>query len=649
MTTSQLKRQKMRLSEYLPITIAMLLGGTACLGVAIASVSTIETQSRRQVGAALVEGGFDWADVSVDGLQVILAGTAPNEAARFTAVSTASGIVEASRVIDRMDVATTEFAAPPAFSVEILRNDDGISLIGLVPVSTDRDEIAEIAGRKTGITVTDLLEPADYPIPATWEAALDFGLDALVELPRSKITVEADRVSVTAITDSGEEKRRVEAALRRDVPEGVELVLDISAPRPVLTPYTLRFVIDEKGPHFDACSADSTEARQKIVEAARAAGLQGDANCQIGLGQPSPRWADAAVIAIAAVEELGGGSVTFSDADVTLQAPLGTRKADFDRIAGRLEVSLPAVFSLQAVLPEPKTDGSDTDGEDEAPEFVATRSPEGLVQLRGRLPDARTRAAVQSFAHARFGVDATEMAARIADDLPQGWPVRVLVSLEALSLLNNGAMIVRPDLIEITGDTGSPTANDDISRIISSKLGEDAEFRLDVTYVEALDPVAALPTPEECVEQINAAIAVKKITFAPGSAEIDADALETIDKVAEALKECQTVKMEIGGHTDSQGRESMNERLSQERADAVLNAIMARRVLTSNLTAKGYGEARPIADNGTEEGREANRRIEFRLILPEEEDAEAATADAGSDGDAGADGTQEETDTNEQN
>jgi OmpA-OmpF porin, OOP family len=50
----------------------------------------------------------------------------------------------------------------------------------------------------------------------------------------------------------------------------------------------------------------------------------------------------------------------------------------------------------------------------------------------------------------------------------------------------------------------------------------------------------------------------------------------------------------------------------------VLNAIMARRVLTSNLSAKGYGESRPIADNATEEGREANRRIEFRLILPED-------------------------------
>jgi OOP family OmpA-OmpF porin len=99
--------------------------------------------------------------------------------------------------------------------------------------------------------------------------------------------------------------------------------------------------------------------------------------------------------------------------------------------------------------------------------------------------------------------------------------------------------------------------------------------------------------------------------------------------------------MEIGGHTDSQGRESMNERLSQQRADAVLNAIMARRVLTSNLSAKGYGESRPIADNGTEDGREANRRIEFRLILPEEETEQAAAEAETGDG-------EEDTGTNEQ-
>ena len=71
--------------------------------------------------------------------------------------------------------------------------------------------------------------------------------------------------------------------------------------------------------------------------------------------------------------------------------------------------------------------------------------------------------------------------------------------------------------------------------------------------------------------------------------------------------------MEIGGHTDSQGSEGGNQALSQARAEAVLLALQGRRVDVSGMTATGYGEAQPIADNQTEEGREANRRIEFVL------------------------------------
>ena len=56
---------------------------------------------------------------------------------------------------------------------------------------------------------------------------------------------------------------------------------------------------------------------------------------------------------------------------------------------------------------------------------------------------------------------------------------------------------------------------------------------------------------------------------------------------------------------------------SQDRAQAVLDALRNRRVLTASYRVKGYGEMQPIADNGTEEGREANRRIAFRLIRPE--------------------------------
>ncbi|NNL17409.1 MAG: OmpA family protein, partial [Boseongicola sp.] len=310
--------------------------------------------------------------------------------------------------------------------------------------------------------------------------------------------------------------------------------------------------------------------------------------------------------------------------DITLVAAVGSPQSIFDWAVGELESGLPDVFSLNPIKLE-ADDQEQSDGTQA--EFVATRSPEGLVQLRGRLGDDLTQIAVRNFAAAHFGSSNVYPATRTDASLPSGWPTRVLTALESLAILNNGAAIVTPDAVEVSGVSGRPDARAEITRILSSKLPDGASFKLDVSYSEALDPLAALPTPEECVEKINDAVAQKKITFAPSSTDIEDDAMTTIDSISELLRDCQTVKIEIGGHTDSQGREVMNQQLSQARADAVLNAIMARRVLTSNLTAKGYGETQPIADNGTESGREANRRIEFRLVLPEAV-AEDTAADA---------------------
>ena len=86
-----------------------------------------------------------------------------------------------------------------------------------------------------------------------------------------------------------------------------------------------------------------------------------------------------------------------------------------------------------------------------------------------------------------------------------------------------------------------------------------------------------------------------------------------LDEIADVLRECDELSLEIAGHTDSQGREEMNFQLSQSRATAVLIELQRRKVLTTNYVAKGYGELQPIAENDTEEGRETNRRIEFKL------------------------------------
>src|SRR5699024_6741202 len=151
---------------------------------------------------------------------------------------------------------------------------------------------------------------ADYPAPPGWDEALDFGAGAAELAARAKVSIAAGRVAVTAITDSAQEKARLETTLKRGKPQQVALLTEISAPRPVIAPFMLRFVIDDEGARFDACAADTEAARARILAAAAKAGAEGRLGCTLGLGVPTPEWADAAVPTIAALAALGRGTVT---------------------------------------------------------------------------------------------------------------------------------------------------------------------------------------------------------------------------------------------------------------------------------------------------------------------------------------------------
>lgn len=598
------------LSHSVLAALAFALAGAVMLAISLGAALVIESRTETVISASLTDAGMDWVTVETDGMQVHLTGTAPTEALRFRAINLVGTLVDSSRVRDLLDVTPTTALAAPRFSVEMLRNDDGIQLIGLLPETPESGGIDETAlvdaaaALTPGIEVDNLLEAAAWPAPETWNHALEFGVQALRMLRRSKVSVAADRVSVTAIADSDEEKRRLEADLRAAKPEGVDLRMDISAPRPVLTPFTLRFIKDAEGARFDACSADTVRAQRAILAAAETAGLPPGGSCVIGLGVPSPRWAEAVAAGIAAVAQLGNASLTFSDADVTLVAGETVAQAEFDRLVGELRAALPPAFSLDASLPKVETAAGPA-------EFTAALAEDGRVELRGRLTDEAQQAAVDAFARAAFGASRVYVATRLDPDLPDGWPIRVLAGLEALSQLTSGNVIVRADLVEITGISGSTQARARITQILSGKLGQGQTFRVNVTYDEDLDPLAALPTPQECASEVATVMAGKKITFTPGSAEIAAEALPLITALAEVLEDCPGLKMEIAGHTDAQGSETGNKALSQARAEAVLVALQGRRVDVSGMTAVGYGEAIPIADNGSEEGREANRRIEF--------------------------------------
>lgn len=613
-----------KLSSNTLALLAFVLAAAVMFSVAYGAARVIESRTVKAVTARLTDESIDWITVATDGLQVRLSGTAPNEAARFRAVNKVGEVIDSSRIRDGLDVAPTTGIEAPKFSVQMLRTEDGIQLIGLIPEkpgegSLDEAQLtAEASELAPGTELPDMLETADYPAPETWNAALAFGLEALQRLERSKISVAADVVEVTAISDSEDEKRKLEGQLRGMAPDGVRLVLDISAPRPVITPFTMRFVVDGDGARFDSCSADTDRARAQILRAATAAGVEGSPVCQVGLGVPTPRWGEAVVLAIAAVKELGSGSITFSDADVSLLAGSEVPQETFDKVVGDLETGLPDVFSLTSTLEKKETA---TEG---PAEFTATLAEDGKLELRGRLTDEMQRQAVDAFARSAFAGAEVRTGTRVDEGLPDGWPVRVLAGLKALAEVDNGKLLVRADTVEVTGVTGSTAARGKITQILSEGLGQGQTFKVNVRYDEALDPIASLPTPEKCAADVNAVIARTKITFTPSSAEIATTARPVLDELATILATCPPMQMEIGGYTDAQGSEGGNQALSLARAEAVLLALQGRRVDVSGMTATGYGEAQPIADNETDAGREANRRIEFVL-----KGAQAAVADPG--------------------
>ena len=102
-------------------------------------------------------------------------------------------------------------------------------------------------------------------------------------------------------------------------------------------------------------------------------------------------------------------------------------------------------------------------------------------------------------------------------------------------------------------------------------------------------------------------------TFAVNSSSIRPGMYSEIDRIAQVLSRYPQTTITVIGHTDSTGSESYNQQLSERRADSVKNALVQRGISPSRISAMGYGESAPIADNNTEYGRQQNRRVEVRI------------------------------------
>jgi outer membrane protein OmpA-like peptidoglycan-associated protein len=114
--------------------------------------------------------------------------------------------------------------------------------------------------------------------------------------------------------------------------------------------------------------------------------------------------------------------------------------------------------------------------------------------------------------------------------------------------------------------------------------------------------------------EVGVKVVLNNIFYDFDRSNLRSESVSELERLVDMLKKNPSVKIELSSHTDSRGSDEYNLKLSQDRAQSVVSFLNSKGVSNDRLVAKGYGEAQPVATNDTEEGRQFNRRTEFKIL-----------------------------------
>jgi outer membrane protein OmpA-like peptidoglycan-associated protein/tetratricopeptide (TPR) repeat protein len=213
----------------------------------------------------------------------------------------------------------------------------------------------------------------------------------------------------------------------------------------------------------------------------------------------------------------------------------------------------------------------------ELPEKVR---PIRTLWVRGTVTDEKTKKGLQST------IELVDLATKqrinlVHTDLTGNYLVTLPVGKDYAFNVNRRGYLFYSDLFQL------------------SQKNPDSTYRKDI----ALSPI-----------EVNGRIILKNVFFDVNKYELKPESQVELEKVVQLLLENPNLKIEISGHTDNVGKPADNLVLSNNRAKAVVSFLVSKGIAINRLVAKGYGETKPVADNGTEQGRADNRRTEVKVI-----------------------------------
>ena len=249
---------------------------------------------------------------------------------------------------------------------------------------------------------------------------------------------------------------------------------------------------------------------------------------------------------------------------------------------------------------------------DPAYAFSARRSADGALIFSGQVPSDAVLRDILAIA------DGDTAAVSIAAGAPESFSASADIGLTALLQLTTGELDFAQGAWKLSGTAPDAATGDAVATAIAADSAATWSVAVDTPAAVTAPPIAP-PQPAEqptakvdisaCAGPISDFSGRNAILFQSGAALIAQGSEAALDELFILLKACPDAVINVEGHTDTDGDAQQNLGLSVARAEAVVNALIARGVNPQRLYAVGYGETKPIADNATAAGKSQNRRI----------------------------------------
>jgi outer membrane protein OmpA-like peptidoglycan-associated protein len=543
---------------------------------------------------------------------------------------------------------TPPLVDPFVWSAKLAANQ--LALSGYVPSEKLREDLfAQVKKSFPKIAIVDRMEVADGA-PEGWATSVVGALAGLAQLKEGTADISGRSVALAGVAADEAAAETARGVFRKDVPKAFKLSDTITFLKPTL-PVAAPFVttIEARSDAVELTgSVPSDAARAAIVEAikARLPGRTINDRMQIAAGAPDG-WQSCLTAAIAGIGRLGGGSARLSDRQASVSGET-TDEALASAVPGEVRASANRACETDvkiALLAEPEPNLT----------WRAVRGAEGEVVMEGDVPNAAIRADLLRSAGAYFPGASVVDRMTIANAKSQKWGKVADLGLRSLGRLRRGEAVLSRQELLVRGEASDTavaasikeqigrdlargyTGRDQIDvrsdaalwaeaeakkKAEAQRIADEAEARRKAEEAAAVKaapaPPAAAPVPDpraaaalRCQTLLRSAASEGTIQFERAKADIDRKSLPTLNELAKIANSCPEFQITIDGHTDAEGTDERNQRLSDRRARAVADYLIKAGVAEGRLTTAGYGATQPVAPNDTPQNRAKNRRIEF--------------------------------------